>query len=90
MSPVPMPGVEDVAWEVGEPLATWWRPHFEPPEYPYLPAHCARAKECRKLFMVPLPPKCKFAVPTNLKLIAVPLVELYNNSKAPHRTRNHA
>jgi len=36
-------------------------------------------KEMKKIFLVQLPPQCSFAVPKNLKLIAVPLFELYDN-----------
>ncbi|KAK9842055.1 hypothetical protein WJX81_006462 [Elliptochloris bilobata] len=66
-------------WEVGECLGTFWRPSFDLAMFPYLPAHCTRPKEVRKLFLVPLPEKCYFAVPKNLKLLAVPLFELYDN-----------
>merc|ERR1711924_146150 len=63
-------------WEIGELLSTWWRPNFEVHEYPYIPSHCARAKECRKIYIVPLPAKAKFAVPKNRKLLAVPLFDV--------------
>ena len=67
-------------WEVGECLATWWRPTFETVAmYPYMPPHVTRPKECRKLFLVHLPERCYFAVPKNLKLLAVPLFELFDN-----------
>jgi cleavage and polyadenylation specificity factor subunit 5 len=32
------------------------------------------------VFLVPLPEKCMFSVPRNLKLVAVPLFDLYENS----------
>jgi len=83
LAPTPKAGVPDLLQgfeTVGELLAVWWRPNFEPPEYPYLPSHCAKPKECRKIFIIPLPEKAKFAVPKNRKLLAVPLFELYNNS----------
>eukprot|EP01098_Paradermamoeba_levis_P013552 TRINITY_DN6209_c0_g1_i2.p1 TRINITY_DN6209_c0_g1~~TRINITY_DN6209_c0_g1_i2.p1 ORF type:complete len:230 (+),score=55.05 TRINITY_DN6209_c0_g1_i2:887-1576(+) len=67
-------------WETGELIATWWRPNFETFQYPYVPPHTSKPKECRKLFLVPLPEKCTFAVPKNLKLLAVPLFELYDNA----------
>ncbi len=38
-----------------------------------------RFQECKKLFVVPLSEKQYFAVPKNLKLLAVPLFELYDN-----------
>lgn len=48
-------------WEIGECLATYWRPHFESNTYPYLPVHITRPKEIRKLFTVHLPERCYFA-----------------------------
>jgi len=62
-------------WEIGECLATYWRPHFESNTYPYLPVHITRPKEIRKLFTVHLPERCYFAVPTNFKLVAIPFYE---------------
>jgi len=67
------------AWEVGDLISTWWRPNFETFLYPYIPPHITKPKEQRKMFLVPLPDKCYFAVPRNLKLLAVPLFELYDN-----------
>lgn len=53
--------------------------------------HITRPKECKKIFLVQLPGQCLgisllnlqvgvFAVPKNLKLLAVPLFELYDNA----------
>lgn len=67
------------AWEVGECAGVWWRPNFDTVFYPYLPPHITKPKECRKLFVVPLPEKCYFGVAKNYKLVAVPLFELYDN-----------
>jgi len=69
-------------WQVGDLFATWWRPNFETVMYPYMPAHLTKPKEIRKQFLVPLPERCILAIPKNLKLLAVPLFELYDN---PHR-----
>eukprot|EP00735_Rhodelphis_limneticus_P014683 TRINITY_DN8753_c0_g1::TRINITY_DN8753_c0_g1_i1::g.23941::m.23941 TRINITY_DN8753_c0_g1::TRINITY_DN8753_c0_g1_i1::g.23941 ORF type:complete len:225 (+),score=1.31,sp/Q8GXS3/CFIS2_ARATH/55.90/2e-74,NUDIX_2/PF13869.1/1.1e-73,NUDIX/PF00293.23/0.0054 TRINITY_DN8753_c0_g1_i1:65-739(+) len=66
-------------WEIGEVLSVWWRPNYENMMYPYTPAHITRPKECRKLYLVPLPEKAKFAVPDNVNLLAVPLYELYDH-----------
>ncbi|KAM0821720.1 hypothetical protein ACQ4PT_072001 [Festuca glaucescens] len=66
-------------WQVGECVAVWWRPNFETVMYPYCPPHIAKPKECKKLFIVHLTEKEYFAVPRNLKLLAVPLFELYDN-----------
>ena len=49
-------------WVIGDCVATYWRPHFEPQLYPYLPVHVTRPKEIRKLFAVHLPERCYFAV----------------------------
>ncbi|KAK1399545.1 Pre-mRNA cleavage factor Im 25 kDa subunit [Heracleum sosnowskyi] len=66
-------------WEIGECVGTWWRPNFETVMYPYCPPHITKPKECKKLFVVHLPEKEYFAVPKNLKLLAVSLFELYDN-----------
>ncbi|CAH1779191.1 unnamed protein product, partial [Owenia fusiformis] len=61
-------------------IGNWWRANFEPPQYPYVPAHITKPKEHKRLFMVQLPEKALFAVPRNYKLVAAPLFELYDNS----------
>ncbi|GLC36431.1 Pre-mRNA cleavage factor Im subunit 2 [Pleodorina starrii] len=68
-----------VAWDVGEVLGVFYRPNFDTMFYPYVPAHITRPKECRKLFVVQLPERCVLAVPKNMKLVAVPIFELYDN-----------
>ncbi|XP_004243736.1 pre-mRNA cleavage factor Im 25 kDa subunit 1 isoform X1 [Solanum lycopersicum] len=68
-------------WEVGECLGMWWRPDFETLIYLVLPPNIKRPKECTKLFLVRLPESCKFIVPKNLKLIAVPLCQVHENFK---------
>ncbi|KAG5538419.1 hypothetical protein RHGRI_019112 [Rhododendron griersonianum] len=66
-------------WQIGECVAIWWRPNFETIMYPYCPPHITKPKECKKLFVVHLSEREYFAVPKNLKLLAVPLFELYDN-----------
>ncbi|KAK8577514.1 hypothetical protein V6N13_027786 [Hibiscus sabdariffa] len=66
-------------WQIGEVVAIWWRPNFETMMYPYCPPHITKPKECKKLFLVHLFEKEYFAVPKNLKLLDVPLLELYDN-----------
>ncbi|XP_077225875.1 pre-mRNA cleavage factor Im 25 kDa subunit 2-like [Tasmannia lanceolata] len=66
-------------WQIGECVAIWWRPNFETTMYPYCPPHITKPKECKKLFLVHLSEREYFAVPKNLKLLAVPLFELYDN-----------
>ena len=73
--------VEDISVPVpGATLAArWFRPAFEPNYYPYLPAHVTKPKESRTVYIAQLPERCKFCVPKNLKLLAVPLFEMYAN-----------
>ncbi|XP_057475745.1 pre-mRNA cleavage factor Im 25 kDa subunit 2-like [Actinidia eriantha] len=66
-------------WQIGECVAIWWRPNFETIMYPYCPPHITKPKECKKLYVVHLSEREYFAVPKNLKLLAVPLFELYDN-----------
>ncbi|KAL8998613.1 MAG: hypothetical protein Q9169_002364 [Polycauliona sp. 2 TL-2023] len=72
-------GVND-EWQVGDTLAQWWRPNFETFMYPFLPAHVTRPKECKKLYFIQLPKSKVLSVPKNMKLLAVPLFELYDNT----------
>ncbi|KAI8818532.1 cleavage and polyadenylation specific factor 5 [Fimicolochytrium jonesii] len=72
--------VPTVDWEVGELLAVWWRPNFETFMYPYIPAHITKPKEMKKVYLVHLPDKKLLSVPKNMKLLAVPLFELYDNA----------
>ncbi|KAL3860011.1 hypothetical protein ACJMK2_010187 [Sinanodonta woodiana] len=67
-------------WVIEDTIGNWWRPNFEPPQYPYIPAHITKPKEHKRLFLVQLPEKALFAVPRNYKLVAAPLFELYDNS----------
>ncbi|KAF7361383.1 Cleavage and polyadenylation specificity factor subunit 5 [Mycena sanguinolenta] len=48
--------------------------------YPFVPAHITKPKECKKLFVVQMPEKKVLAVPKNMKLLAIPLFELYDNA----------
>ncbi|KAJ3120868.1 hypothetical protein HK098_004184 [Nowakowskiella sp. JEL0407] len=77
LSPV---GESEADWEIGELLATWWRPNFETFVYPYIPAHITKPKEMKKVYLVHLPQKKVLSVPNNMRLLAVPLFELYDNS----------
>jgi cleavage and polyadenylation specificity factor subunit 5 len=82
-------------WEIGDTLAQWWRPNFETFMYPFIPAHVTRPKECKKLYYIQLPQQSLYilsvnemaltrtevlSVPKNMKLLAVPLFELYDNT----------
>ncbi len=72
-------GLQQYEFDISDQASTWYRTAYEPQLYPYLPAHITKPKEEYKLFVVHLPEKCYFAVPKNLKLLAVPLFELYGN-----------
>jgi cleavage and polyadenylation specificity factor subunit 5 len=49
-------------------------------KYPFIPAHITKPKECKKLFLVQMPERKVLAVPKNMKLLAIPLFELYDNA----------
>lgn len=65
--------------QVGECLGTFWRPSFDLAMFPYLPAHCTRPKEVRKLFLVPLPEKCYFAVRSMRVPWCMPVTHFYTH-----------
>uniref|UniRef100_A0A8C6DYM1 Cleavage and polyadenylation specificity factor subunit 5 n=1 Tax=Moschus moschiferus TaxID=68415 RepID=A0A8C6DYM1_MOSMO len=60
-------------WVFVDCTGNCWRPNFEPPQYPYIPARITKPKEHKKLFLVQLQEKALFAVPKNYKLVAAPL-----------------
>ena len=43
-------------------MGTFWRPNFDANIFPYQPAHITKPKEVKKLYVIPLPEKCYFAV----------------------------
>jgi len=81
-------------WRIHDCVAQWWRPNFETFMYPFIPAHVTRPKECKKMYLIQLPKKSRLfiysvwlmgclemlSVPKNMKLLAVPLFELYDNT----------
>ncbi len=68
-------------WIIEDTIGSWWRPNFEAPRYPYIPAHITKPKEHIRLYLVQLGEKAVFAVPRNYKLVAAPLFELYDNAQ---------
>lgn len=68
-------------WVIEDIIGNWWRPNFEAPRYPYIPAHITKPKEHIRMYLVQLGEKAVFAVPRNYKLVAAPLFELYDNSQ---------
>lgn len=77
----PATNTNPAEWVVEDTIGNWWRPNFEPAQYPYIPPHITKPKEHRKLFLVQLQEKAYFAVPRNYKLVAAPLFELYDNAQ---------
>ncbi|OIW06620.1 hypothetical protein TanjilG_04014 [Lupinus angustifolius] len=69
-------------WQIGECVGIWWRQKFGTIIFPYCLPHITKPKECRKLFLVHLSEKEYFAVSQNMKLLAVPLFELYDNAQS--------
>ncbi|CAF1150081.1 unnamed protein product [Adineta steineri] len=67
-------------WVIEDVIGNWWRPNFEAPRYPYIPAHITKPKEHIRLYLVQLGESAMFAVPRNYKLVAAPLFELYDNA----------
>lgn len=49
-------------WQVADCVGRFYRPNFEPSLYPYCPPHIERPKECKKLFLINLPPRAFLAV----------------------------
>lgn len=41
-------------WIVEDTIGNWWRPNFEPPQYPYIPPHITKPKEHKRMFLVQL------------------------------------
>lgn len=72
---------DETDWNVLDTISQWWRPNFETFMYPYLPPHVTRPKESKKLYFIELPEKKTLSVPQNMKLLAVPLFELYDNTQ---------
>lgn len=50
-------------WAVEDLISNWWRPNFEPPQYPYIPAHITKPKELRRMYLVQLPEKGVYVLP---------------------------
>merc|ERR1719230_975900 len=48
---------EPIGWQVEDVLGNWWRPNFETPIYPYIPAHITKPKEQNVFFSHSCPRK---------------------------------
>ena len=53
------------------------RPGFTPDLYPYPPPHVTSPKETVRIFAVALPDRASFAVAAHVRLVAVPLMDLF-------------
>ncbi|GAA6017889.1 hypothetical protein JCM11491_001205 [Sporobolomyces phaffii] len=71
-------GVE--GWEIADAVGQFYRPNFEGFMYPYIPAHISNPKELKTWYLIQLPQSQVLTVPKNMKLIALPLFELYDNA----------
>ncbi|GAA5964325.1 hypothetical protein JCM21900_001844 [Sporobolomyces salmonicolor] len=67
-------------WDIAEAVGQFWRPSFESFMYPYIPAHITKPKEVKTWYLIQLPGHQVLTVPKNMKLIALPLFELYDNA----------
>ncbi|GAA5976846.1 hypothetical protein JCM11641_000888 [Rhodosporidiobolus odoratus] len=67
-------------WQISDSVAQFWRPNFESFMYPYVPAHISKPKEVKTWYLVQLPQRQVLTVPKNMKLVALPLFELYDNA----------
>ncbi|GAA5853583.1 hypothetical protein JCM3766R1_003135 [Sporobolomyces carnicolor] len=67
-------------WEIAHAVGQFYRPNFEGFMYPYIPAHISKPKEQKTWYLIQLPPSQVLTVPRNMKLIALPLFELYDNA----------
>jgi cleavage and polyadenylation specificity factor subunit 5 len=48
--------------------------------YPYLPVHITQPRECKKVYLAALSETGVLAVPKLLKLVAVPIFDIYDNA----------
>jgi len=69
-----------LGFTVGDLLGEWTRPNLEALLYPYCPPHITRPKEVRRVYLVRMPATFTFSVPKNMKLLSVPLFELFDNT----------
>ncbi|KAL5280974.1 NUDT21 family protein [Megaselia abdita] len=68
-------------WNIEDTIGNWWRPNFEPPQYPYIPPHITKPKEHKRLFLVQLHEK-ELLTKKYLFLLTLP-------DKATHRMKRH-
>ncbi|BEJ10891.1 hypothetical protein CspHIS471_0103130 [Cutaneotrichosporon sp. HIS471] len=71
---------EEPHWNIHALLGVWYRPNFDGFFYPYKPAHVSQPKECKKIYLVTMPEQM-VGVPLNMKLLAIPIHEFYDNTQ---------
>eukprot|EP00730_Choanoeca_flexa_P019461 TRINITY_DN9503_c0_g1_i3.p1 TRINITY_DN9503_c0_g1~~TRINITY_DN9503_c0_g1_i3.p1 ORF type:complete len:198 (+),score=26.81 TRINITY_DN9503_c0_g1_i3:80-673(+) len=60
-------------------VAQYWRPNYEPAQYPYKLPHVSQHKEHRLIYAVQLPKSCQFHISNNFTIKAAPLMDLHDN-----------
>lgn len=78
------------SYEIGEMIATWYRPQFTNHLYPYLPVHVTMPKEIERWYIVSLPEKGSIAISPKYRLCAVPFYDLqeYDTTKFGNQIGN--
>ena len=66
-------------FEIGEHIATWYRPQFTEYVYPYLPAHITTAKEIEKWYVVFLPETAKLRAQAKNEPTILPFYQINGN-----------
>lgn len=65
--------------EIGEHVATWFRPQFSEYMYPYLPAHITTPKEIEKWYVVSLPKGSKLRSQAKNEPVFLPFYQINGN-----------
>ncbi|EAY22667.1 hydrolase, NUDIX family protein [Trichomonas vaginalis G3] len=73
-------------FDIGDHVATWYRPQFSEYLYPYLPAHITQAKEIEKWYIVMLPEKAHFNIQSKNELSALQFIQIHNNVEYQEKT----
>lgn len=76
----------DGEFDIGDHVATWYRPQFTEYLYPYLPAHITTAKEIEKWYVVMLPEKAALRVQSKHEPFALPFIQIHNNVEYEEQT----
>jgi hypothetical protein len=72
----------DASFAITDVLFTTYRPHFDNITYPYLAPHIKRPKQTIKTIVLELDAsKRVLGVPKNVKLVSVPLFEIFGNKR---------